>query len=409
MKKRKKREKFRSLFHILFIFCAVCTIATIVLRSNNNTNPVAPPETPEEQSGSKETVEPEQTEISEESATIYIDEENNFELPVRGATGYAAIDISILQEKGISESETGILSAGQGFTILEESDAWWYVKTSELEGWVMHEYCMINLPDIIPSIIYSNDNATASMMRSSGEPIPNVTDEILYECFSYSDRFDKEQYTMPILYSMASKIAKAQLLAKQEGNTLIIYETYRPYEVQRKIVDNFSMLVNSNSKVSNGVNQSPWSIGWFISTRISNHQRGVAIDVSLGKIVAQEMVICGDFKYYEILEYEEYIMPTPMHELSIGSATFDMPVSDASKTEWKSCKLAESMNEEACLLQRYCVDAGMIPLASEWWHFNDLDSKERAVNLGNRGEYYISDNYSIKPQRTTHQKDEGVI
>lgn len=405
MKKRKKIRNIFQLFHIIFVSCAICMIAIIVLQSKNNENTADSHEIQKEQNMEKETVAPEQKKLSEHSTIFYIDEERNFELPIYGATGYAAIDISVLQEKEIPDSERGILSAGQGFTILEEEDAWWYVKSPELEGWVNHEYCMINLPDVVPSIIYFNDSATSSMMQSSGEAIPNVTGEILYECSTYSYRLDKEEYVMPILYSMAPKIAKAQLLAKQEGNTLIVYETYRPYEVQQKIVDNFSLLVNSNQKVNRSVNQSPWSFGWFISTRVSNHQRGVAIDVSLGKIVATQMAVCGDYKYYKVLEYEEYTMPTPIHELSIASVTFDSVVSDASKTDWKNCELADSMNEEAILLQRYCVDAGLIPLASEWWHFNDLDSKERTVNLGNNGQYYISTNYSIKPQKAEGKRN----
>lgn len=92
---------------------------------------------------------------------------------------------------------------------------------------------MINLPDILPSAIYFNDSATASMMRSSGESIPNIIGEILYDCIAYSDRFDGECFVMPVLYSMAPKIAKAQQLANRDGNTLIIYETFRPYALER--------------------------------------------------------------------------------------------------------------------------------------------------------------------------------
>lgn len=397
MKKRRKKDNLFQLIHIIVVLCAAGILAVIVLGDKENNKSALPGDIAEEQSADIVIRDTETEKIEGKTAAFYIDEVNHFELPVQGATGYAAVDISLFREKEVPDSEKGNVLAGEGFTILREEEDWWYIRFGEQEGWVKHEYCMINLPDILPSIIYFNDNATASMLRSSGEKIPNITGEVLYESFTYTGRYEMEQYIMPVLYSMAPKIAKAQLLAREDGNTLIIYETYRPYEVQRKIVDNFSALVQSNQKVSDGVNQAPWSIGWFIATRLSNHQRGVAMDVSLGKVIEEEMVICGDYKYYGVLEYDEYIMPTPMHELSAAAVTFRSGVSSASKTEWKNCELSDTMNEPAILLQNYCTNAELTPLASEWWHFNDLDSKERIADTQIGGQYYISENYSVEP------------
>ena len=33
------------------------------------------------------------------------------------------------------------------------------------------------------------------------------------------------------------------------------------------------------------------------------------------------------------------------------------------------------MTEDALKLKEFCTGAGLSPLASEWWHFNDLDTK----------------------------------
>ena len=35
---------------------------------------------------------------------------------------------------------------------------------------------------------------------------------------------------------------------------------------------------------------------------------------------------------------------------------------------------APTMNAPALKLRQYCTDAGLSPLASEWWHFNDLEA-----------------------------------
>lgn len=58
-----------------------------------------------------------------------------------------------------------ILPAGTDFTVLEENGKWWKVQCTadyqqdgqalhgEIVGWVEHRYCMVNLPDVIPSMI----------------------------------------------------------------------------------------------------------------------------------------------------------------------------------------------------------------------------------------------------------------
>ena len=42
----------------------------------------------------------------------------------------------------------------------------------------------------------------------------------------------------------------------------------------------------------------------------------------------------------------------------------------------RQAELSASMaaSEPARGLQRYCTGAGLTPLASEWWHFNDLEA-----------------------------------
>ena len=51
-------------------------------------------------------------------------------------------------------------------------------------------------------------------------------------------------------------------------------------------------LKNSNEIVNSGINKNGWSEGWFISQGISNHQRGIAMDVSLVDINASVQKGC---------------------------------------------------------------------------------------------------------------------
>ena len=57
------------------------------------------------------------------------------------------------------------------------------------------------------------------------------------------------------------------------------------------------------------------------------------------------------------------------------------------------------MTESAIKLRDYCTGVGMSPLASEWWHFNDLDAREE---IG--GNYRLDYNFGInimKPVEST--------
>lgn len=54
------------------------------------------------------------------------------------------------------------------------------------------------------------------------------------------------------------------------------------------------------------------------------------------------------------------------------------------------------MNEAARLLQSYATDAGLIPLASEWWHFNDLASAS-GVDDSYTGRFTLAANAGVAP------------
>ncbi len=324
----------------------------------------------------------------------YQSEVNYFELPLNGATGYAPISLNMRSEASSNSSLITTLDPGSTFMIIEEVGEWWQVDIAGLSGYVYHPYCMINLSDVLPSAVYQNTNATSSVLKSSFTDIPNLTGEQLYTAYGYNQRLGKEEFVMPVLYSMSQKIAHAQQLALAEGNTLIIYELYRPHEVQQKIVSELSHLSHNNSDVLAGISSSPWSMSWFIATGTSNHQRGVAMDTSLGKVLETATAYSGIYEYTSVIAYEEYTMQTPIHELSHHSASLAYPVSSSNDTDWRNVPLAEQMTEGSILLRDYCTNAGLSPLASEWWHFNDLFSIGNALS---GGDFYLSHNCSLEP------------
>ena len=104
-------------------------------------------------------------------------------------------------------------------------------------GWLENELCMINLPDVLPSIVYENPNAKASIFKTCGKDIEGITGQKLYDGLFYNQRLGRDEYLMPINYAMAKKVGAAQKNALKEGDCLKIIETFRPYEVQMLVKD----------------------------------------------------------------------------------------------------------------------------------------------------------------------------
>ncbi|RHW39092.1 hypothetical protein D1B31_14140 [Neobacillus notoginsengisoli] len=377
---------------ILVIFLVACTAEPSGKRSERVNTPSAANHEAQHSKSKKEPVEKKAKERNRYAGEL--------ELPVVGATGYTSVPLE-LKALAKSDSETvETMKAGTGFEILKEVGEWWLIRQGSRTGWLPHQYCFINLPDVIPSIIYDNTNTYSSKFVSSGKGIPNISNRALYQGKAVNERLGKEEYIMPVLYKMSKKIHKAQQHALSEGNSLKIYEAFRPFEVQQAVVNNLSALAKRDRDVLAGINSGPWGIAWFITKGVSNHQMGYAIDVSLVKVNAKKEMPTGDYTVTTVTDYTEYDMPTPMHELSVAAAIFTAPVTSRSPTAWKNAKFTDSMkeNEAARKLQTYCTTAGLTPLASEWWHFNDLEAMNEIASRSGEGKFVLKEVYSLSPE-----------
>lgn len=308
-----------------------------------------------------------------------------FDLPISNATGYAFVDLHIRASANKQSPIVGKLKPSDGFRIIEEVGDFWKISTENTTGYVKHAYCYINLPDVLPSIVYKNTNSTASVLKAGEIPIPNITNHKLYDVYTHNPRLGEDSFIMPIKYETAKRLSVAQLQALKDGNTLVIYETFRPYKVQRKIVDNLINLVKNNKAAHQEINSSVWKIGWFISTGVSNHQRGIAVDLSLGKVVNHVVNRSGSHEYIKVTEVQEYPMQTDIHQLSVQSVIFNNPAKK---------HYAKRVTQGTLQLHQYMKKAGFTPLSSEWWHFDDKNARRSKTNVGN---YFIDTIYSQEP------------
>lgn len=291
---------------------------------------------------------------------------------------------------GAYQGALDVLSPGEGFTILSERGNWWKVSAAGGVGWVDHRYCLINLPDVVPSIVYDAVNSYSARYVSSGKTIPGVTGQAFYPGAVYNPRLDREEYLMPILYAAAKRVCAAQQAALAQGNSLKLYEAYRPYATQRAVVQGMNSLAKTDAQVRAGVSTPPWSMTYFINTGYSNHQRGFAVDVSLVKVYATSTATTGGYTYLRMAQYQEYEMPTPIHELSMAAASTQGPGSSTLTSAMRA-------SAPAMALRGYFTGAGMTPLESEWWHFNDYTARSLASAQLCTGGFKVSRCYSKAP------------
>ena len=279
---------------------------------------------------------------------------------------------------------------GIAFIILEESGDWWRVSRGNETGWIAHRYCMINLPDVIPSIIYDDANAYSSRFVSSGKEIPGVTGEILCRSLVYNVRLGRQEYVMPMLYSAARNVCAAQHRALAEGNCLVICQTFQPYDLQTAVADALTQLANVDPEVKAGLTTSPWSMNWFTSVGSAGHQRGYALDVGMVKVYGTETRYVGSYPYLYTTDYAQYEMPTAMHELSLAAVSTVSPYGS---------RLSGTMNAPAIALRAYFTASGLSPLASEWWHFEDRAAMQATSANPGSGRYDITECLSRQPDR----------
>jgi D-alanyl-D-alanine dipeptidase len=311
--------------------------------------------------------------------------EHNFELPLYGTTGCAIKDVS-----GVT--------AGQAFTILEENGNNLKVKLSNgTETTIAKQFCMINLPDVIPSIKYDITNSYGSVFKIRGADISGITGQSLYQhgtSKKTNPRLGKDEFLVPILFETAVKLASTQKKALSEDYSLIVYEAYRPTYAQDKVFAAYSPLVTADIRGN-------YPVSWFIASGKSNHQEGYAVDLGLAKVTSTSFTELSNPAYkIANLAVTNCAMVTPVHDLTADSAVYEyqsgMVIYD--KTAWKSYTQTAAFagSADSQRLQKYCADAGLTPFAAEWWHFNDVDARNNLGDLsGVTGNWELTANRSI--------------
>ena len=289
---------------------------------------------------------------------------NGFEKDVKGATVWPMVNIDFYKNSN-GTSKIGTIPQGTALKAIDmtnknnESKSYVKVKYNNKEGYINGWLTMINLPDVIPSALYNITNASSSLFISRGHNLSGVTGKDIYGTDWHSNM-------APIRIETAKKIQKAQNAALAHGNKIKIYDSFRPWTVQRKVADavNGNWFTGKtyyitkdfdNKKNTNGYYQTYIGDykGWFIASatsKPSSHNVAKAIDTT--------MVFSDD--------NQEIPTQSKMHELSGNSIPSQAAVDN---------------NKGELALNYLFTNSGFYFLPSEWWHFED-------VNNTGYGNYY---------------------
>ena len=280
------------------------------------------------------------------------DKIGNFTATLYGAIAWTNRNVNIRREPIENSKLLGTIPTGAKLTILSsDNPTTKYIKISYngIIGYVYSDFLLINLPDVIPDIVYYIANADKSLYKAANTSIADVTGKNLYG-FSkkYNAKIGKNTYYVPLLYPVAKQLQGAYNIAKKDGYNLKIYDTYRPNDVTKYVNSKFRSLYNSNSNVKKLVdydkNGSYWGPGWFLANNVSTHNKGIALDLTLTDKNNNELKA-----------------QTTMHMLDTRSTV-------------------KYNNSMANKLRSIMTSQGFETLESEWWHFQENNYSSSPIN-----------------------------
>lgn len=268
-----------------------------------------------------------------------------------------------LYESADAESQTlASVPAATTLCVLAEEDGFFRVRYGETYGYLSSSYCMINLPEYMGKLIsYDITNSYASKYAVHGYEIPEVTGEVVkgYEHVCLAEGV----YLAPYLYPCCEKLYTAANAALEQGYRLKIYDSYRPNQATVDIYNKAELMTDQPVPELDIYGEVPeelpelaegqtltyrmlWEDGTyglpnFLAKGGSMHNMGIALDLTL------ERVDSG----------EELEMQSDMHDLSIYS-------------------VINRDNDEALILDNIMKAAGFGGLTSEWWHFQDNETRK---------------------------------
>lgn len=309
-------------------------------------------------------------------------------------------------------AEIGSVKAGQALCVLDAQEDCFEVSFDEVHhtGYIDNRFCMINLTEYLGDLCeYDITNSYASLFKIHEYDLPDITGTIIPGFEGICLDREKGNYLVPFLYPCAQKLLPIAEEVQEDGYVLRIYEAFRPHKATRYLYDSVqalleeslpdaeeeervmsetelavineerrteSLLAAQEFILNQGLDPSgaeaisivqyyldqtefvnegtyiyrktykeemtnnQYKLSAFLAKQISAHNRGIALDLTLRNKETNE----------------DLRMQSDMHDLSYHS-------------------VIAANNENAALLAEYMKNGGFNGLSSEWWHFQDDDTR----------------------------------
>lgn len=361
----------------------------------------------------------------------------------------------------------GAVEAGETLCILAEENSRFKVLSSNGFGYIDERYVMINLPEYLGDLChYDATNSYSSIFKVGPYNIPGMTGTVIPGFENICVDEDQKEFVVPYLYPCANRLAKAAEVASADDYVLKIYEAFRPHEATRYMYDTtekilachvpfvddagleidvpdaetdeeayrtymeelnalavqqataegidvqtdlgqirilqllpeykvqrqaqdiltdqgidpasapgqvlLADMIAKQTTYELAMTNGSMKLSAFLAKATSAHNRGIALDLTLEKRSTGE----------------EMQMQSAMHDLSYNS-------------------ILSKNNDNAKLLEKYMKGVGFNGLSSEWWHFQD-DETRNELNLG----VYLENGVSLKGWKNNnvgwrYQLDDG--
>ena len=262
--------------------------------------------------------------------------------------------------------ELGTVAAGSAWCVIGAEGRYLKIRYQQQDAYIDSDYCMINLPEYIGALCrYDITNSYASKYLVHEYGIADVSGTVItgYEHVKVGEG----EYVVPLLFPTAQKLIKAAEAAAEAGYRLKIYDSYRPKIATDDIYARSKLILwdalpastytgkhvsvptppedDVDAEIPEGTpprsywglmtNYGEYNLGMFLAPGKSKHNYGVAMDLTLEDSGGNELT-----------------MQTSIHDLSWYSAF-------------------KRNNANANLLYKIMSGTGLVPISSEWWHYQD--------------------------------------
>ncbi len=297
---------------------------------------------------------------------VYVSESNELTETTERSPLYCTVwplaKMAFYSEPDAGSERLTDIPAATSLCILGEENGFFRVRYRGQYGYIDSNYCMINLPEYLGELLsFDITNSYASKYAVHGYEIPEVTGEVVY---GYENvQLADGQFLAPYLYPCCGKLYEAANAALAQGYRLKIYDSYRPNAATRDIFDKAALLIDEPVPELDIHGEVPEELPELAEGEVLTYRRlWEEGNYGLPNFLAQNgsmhnMGIALDLTIEDAETGEELEMQTEMHDLSIYSI------------------LARN-NQEAVILDSIMKGAGFGGLTSEWWHFQDNETRQ---------------------------------